>query len=296
MMKKIDFSASRVCIAAVTTLFLAACASTPVPNPELESARSAYESAAADPFVAKAAPAELGQAKEALKNADAAWVTKEKPADVNHYAYLAKQRTQTAVEAGRLAKAEEAAKTSNAQRDKILIDARTQEADRAKSEAEAAQARAQAAQAQAQAAAARAGSLEAQMNALKARPTERGMVLTLGDVLFDTGLATLKPGAMRTVDQLAKFLAGNPSHKVLIEGHTDSVGSDALNETLSQHRAEAVQAALTQRGVSSDRVQVSGLGKRYPVASNTTNAGRQQNRRVEIIFSDASGSIKARSN
>jgi len=295
-MKNFDFSASRVCIASAAAIFLAACASAPAPNPELESARSAYERAAADPYVMKAAPAELGQAKEALKNADAAFVTKEKPVDVNHYAYLAKQRTQIAVEAGRLAEAEEAAAKSKAQRDKILIDARTQEAEQAKAQAASAQARAESAQAQAQAATALADSLEAQMNALKARPTDRGMVLTLGDVLFDVGRATLKPGAMRTVDQLAQFLTSNPSRKILIEGHTDSVGSDALNEALSLHRAEAVQSALTQRGVPSDRVQVSGLGKRFPVASNATNAGRQQNRRVEVIFSDASGSIKPRSN
>lgn len=114
-----------------------------------------------------------------------------------------------------------------------------------------------------QAAAARStvSTLQAEMAALKAKPTERGMVLTLGDVLFDSGQAKLKPGAMRTVDQLATFLGKNADRKALIEGHTDNVGGDALNRELSQRRAGAVRQALEDRRISGNRVQANGLGE-----------------------------------
>ena len=114
-------------------------------------------------------------------------------------------------------------------------------------------------------------------------------MLTLGDVLFDTGRATLKPGADRTIDRLAQALKDNPNTKVQIEGHTDSVGGDDYNMALSERRADAVSDALRMRGVPSDRYEAKGLGKDFPVASNSTAEGRQQNRRVEIIFSDDSG-------
>jgi len=124
---------------------------------------------------------------------------------------------------------------------------------------------------------------------LKAKQTERGMVVTLSDVLFDTGQATLKPGADLTLDHLAHYLRDNPHTRVLIEGFTDSVGSDSYNEALSQRRADAVAGALVSRGVTEDAVRATGRGKSFPVASNDTAAGRQQNRRVQIVISDTSG-------
>ena len=109
--------------------------------------------------------------------------------------------------------------------------------------------------------------------------------MTLGDVLFATGRADLKPGAAARLDKLADFMAKYPDRSVVIEGHTDSVGSAASNEALSQRRADAVKAYLTTKGVSPARVQAVGKGKDVPVASNTDAAGRQQNRRVEVIIS-----------
>ena len=110
------------------------------------------------------------------------------------------------------------------------------------------------------------------------------MVLTLGDVLFDTGKSTLKPGALRTLDKLASFLQKNPEQKIRIEGHTDSVGSEESNIALSQRRADAVRQALLDKGVSEAQMEATGLGEAYPVASNNTKAGKQQNRRVEVLF------------
>ena len=107
--------------------------------------------------------------------------------------------------------------------------------------------------------------------------------------MFDTGQATLKPGANLALDRLSGFLAANPQTRVLIEGHTDSRSTDEYNVALSERCAKAVATELASRGISLDQLQALGRGKGYPVASNATPEGRQQNRRVEIVFSDSSG-------
>jgi len=135
---------------------------------------------------------------------------------------------------------------------------------------------------------------ERQLKELNAQKTERGLVITLGDVLFNTNKAQLKSGGMHNVQKLAAFLNQYPQHKVLVEGHTDSTGSDSYNLELSDRRANAVRAALIDKGVSSDRVATRGYGEAYPVAGNDTAAGRQLNRRVEIIISDSKGNIAPR--
>ena len=111
-------------------------------------------------------------------------------------------------------------------------------------------------------------------------------MVTLGDVLFDTGKATLKPGAYATIDRLATVLKEDAARKVLIEGHTDSVGSDEYNQSLSERRAASVQAALFERGVAASQISTVGKGEATPVASNDDAGGRQQNRRVELVFQD----------
>jgi outer membrane protein OmpA-like peptidoglycan-associated protein len=162
--------------------------------------------------------------------------------------------------------------------------------------AEADAARQQAANAQASAEQDKASlaALQAQMDELNAKKTARGMVITLGDVLFDTGKARLKSGGERDVQRLADFMQRYPERKVLIEGYTDSTGGSSYNQTLSEQRASAVGNALTNLGVSADRISTKGYGKAYPVASNSNVAGRQLNRRVEIVLSDDKGNIIAR--
>ena len=108
----------------------------------------------------------------------------------------------------------------------------------------------------------------------------------MGDVLFDTGKATLKPGAYATIERLATVLKEDTARKVLIEGHTDSVGSDEMNQSLSERRAASVQAALFERGVEASQISTVGKGETTPVASNDNAAGRQQNRRVELVFQE----------
>jgi outer membrane protein OmpA-like peptidoglycan-associated protein len=128
--------------------------------------------------------------------------------------------------------------------------------------------------------------LQSALADLQAKKTDRGLVITLGDVLFATGQAELKPGARRSLDKLSNFMQQYPQRTVRIEGFTDSVGSDVSNQRLSEHRADAVRDALTDAGVARDRIQTRGLGKSSPVADNDTATGRQQNRRVEVIISE----------
>jgi len=135
---------------------------------------------------------------------------------------------------------------------------------------------------------------EQQLKELNAQKTERGLVITLGDVLFNTNKAQLKSGGMHNVQKLAAFLNQYPQHKVLVEGHTDSTGSDSYNQELSDRRANAVRMALINMGISSDRVTTHGYGEAFPVGGNDTAAGRQSNRRVEIIISDSKGNIAPR--
>lgn len=129
----------------------------------------------------------------------------------------------------------------------------------------------------------RSATLERDLAGLQARETERGLVVTLGDVLFETGKADIKPGARRTLDQMIRALRADRSATLAIEGHTDSVGKRSYNLTLSQRRANTVRAYLVGRGIAANRILTRGLGPDYPVASNRTEAGRQQNRRVEMI-------------
>jgi outer membrane protein OmpA-like peptidoglycan-associated protein len=134
--------------------------------------------------------------------------------------------------------------------------------------------------------------LEQQLADLEADRTERGWVMTLSDVLFQFDEAELAPGATSAMDQIARFLEENPDRNIAIEGHTDSSGAAAYNRELSRERANAVRQALIDRGVSSNRIEIRALGEEFPVATNDTTAGRQLNRRVEIVLSGQEGQFE----
>ncbi|MEW8396241.1 MAG: OmpA family protein, partial [Candidatus Thiodiazotropha sp.] len=133
---------------------------------------------------------------------------------------------------------------------------------------------------------AKAETLRQELAELQAMKTERGIVLTLGDVLFSTGKTDLLPGAKSTIEKLASFLAEYPDKTVLVEGHTDNVGTDAFNQDLSERRAISVKNALMQAGVDGSRIDTMGLGESQPITDNSTSAGRLKNRRVEIVIRD----------
>jgi len=313
-------SASALALAAL----LSACQTTPPVNPDLERARQIISEARANPYAAKAAAVELQRAQQTLVRAEQAWSADRNTDETRHLAFLAQRSAEVAQAQGMQAQSEERLQQAGAERERVRLQARTLEADRATSAARQAQAQAQSAQAQAQTAqgqaaqsqrqaeaaqrdaaasrlvadsareqagseAERAASLERDLQALRGKNTERGMVVTLGDVLFTTGRAELQPGAMRTVQQLAQVLQQYPERRVLIEGFTDNTGSDQLNMDLSQRRAESFRQALIGAGVNPDRMELRAQGSANPVADNSTAAGRQMNRRVEVLFSNTQG-------
>jgi len=127
--------------------------------------------------------------------------------------------------------------------------------------------------------------LQRQIDELQAKETDRGLVLTLGDVLFTSGKADLKTGATGNLNKLIAFLNKYPDRTVLIEGYTDSVGSEDYNHGLSERRADSVKSYLIEQGVGSLRLTSLGKGESQPVADNDSATGRQQNRRVEVVIS-----------
>jgi outer membrane protein OmpA-like peptidoglycan-associated protein len=275
-------------------LTLGACASMPEPNAALENARAAVQTAEADPNVQRYAALDLEAARKDLAIAEDANLH-HKDAEVNQPAYLALQNARLA-QAHAAAKADDArVAAGQAERDQIMLAARTREANNANRAAANANQAKDAALNERDAANQEAARAQAELEQLKATPTPRGSVMTLGDVLFDTGRAELKPGATRKLDQLVQFLTEHPERRVQIDGFTDSVGSDSYNEELSRRRADAVKAALLSRGVDASRVSTEGYGKAYPVANNSDSGGRQLNRRVEVVIGNSSQPIAPRS-
>jgi OmpA-OmpF porin, OOP family len=240
------------------------------PNPALDQVRVDYQQARDDAAIQANAPIRLDEAEAAIVRAIAAHDAGESPEEVDHLAYLAGQRVQIARARAVEKQALQQIATLGNERQAIQLDARTRRAELAERRARQAEAEALA--------------LQQRLAELEAEQTERGLVLTLGDILFDVDRAELNPGGIQQVGRIADFLREFPERNVLIEGHTDSTGDDGYNEQLSLRRAYAVEDFLISEGIDARRVLARGYGKRYPVAANDTPAGRQQNRRVEIVI------------
>ena len=217
-------------------------------NPALEEARTAYQRASTDEFVVKNAPVSLQEAQVSLKTAEKRF-EEGGDKDVDALAYVALRRVEIAEQLAAKNAAQHEIAGLGEQRTNVLLEAR-----------------------------------DAELAELKAKKTERGLMITLEDVLFEFGKADLKSGSVRSLDRLVSLLNEYPERNLLIEGHTDNVGADTSNMALSQRRAEAVDNALVVAGVDRVRITARGLSEAYPVASNDTAAGRQQNRRVEIYI------------
>jgi len=299
----------------LSVALLQACGGLPANNSQLDAATRNLQSAQSSPSVTALAPGELKDAEMALAAAQAAWTNRGTIPEVDHLAYLAKQKTAIAEETARQRTDEKAVTEAQARRNQILLAARTQEAESALRSADSATQRAQLAQQQSaqsrleaglamqsaansqmQADEARnyAAQLQQRLDALDAKQTERGLVVTIGDILFDTASATLKTGTGNSVDRLGDFLLAYPQRNALIEGYTDSVGSTQSNQDLSERRAGAVRGALLRMGVRDSRLAAQGYGEGYPVGSNLNAEGRMANRRVEVILSDEAGKVMAR--
>lgn len=293
--------------ASVASMVLAACASTPTRPDGADVARNDLTQLQADPNLATRAPVAIAAAEAAVRIAEQPQPDKELAA---YRVYLANAKVDTARADAETKSAEDQRVTLTAARERARLDARTREADAAKVQAATAQAegavqRSQADSARADArlansaaelaavtSAQQASDYQKQIDALQAKVTERGLVLTLGDVLFSTGRADLKAGSSGNLNKLVAFLGKYPERSAVIEGYTDSVGSEGYNQGLSERRADAVRSYLIGQGVDSARLSASGKGDRSPVAANDTAEGRQQNRRVEVIINNPATALR----
>lgn len=236
----------------LTGTILASLAACTGPNQSLDAARSQVNAAQADPQLQQYAPGELAQAQMALRDAQQ---THEQDGDVdtvNSKAYVASQSVAVAQAAAEERRARERVADLGEEREDVRVAA-----------------------------------LKKQLASMQPKETPRGLVVTIGDVLFDTASATLRRGGVQQVQRVADALKQHPGESVLVEGHADSRGSDSYNAALSQRRADTVRAELVYAGVPAERVVTRGMGEAYPVATNATAAGQQQNRRVEIIIQSA---------
>jgi outer membrane protein OmpA-like peptidoglycan-associated protein len=291
--------------AAVAAVLLTACASAPVEPDGAAALRARLTQLQSDPQLGSRAPLAMEQANIAVTMAEKPETDKVRSA---HLEFMADRKISIARADAESQLAVDQRKGLTEQREAMRLQARTQEADAANQRANMAQAntdaansRANAAQANAsdqaqQADAARlaaadaarqADELQRQIDGLQARVTDRGLVLTLGDVLFASGAASLNPNGDQHLAKLAAFLSKYMDRTALIVGYTDSVGGQDYNLGLSQRRADAVKFYLVQQGIDSSRLSASGQGMSSPVADNSSATGRQQNRRVEVVIENS---------
>ncbi len=283
---------ARLVVSVATLLLFTACATPLTAPPGADTARSKLSQLQSSPELASLAPVELKEAEAAVIAAE---VPRVHDGYAAHLVLIADQKVDIAAARAQSRLYEDQRRALSEESETARLEARTREADSARADATAARADATAAQDEAELARQRTASARAEMDELKrqveelnARETDRGLVVTLGDLLFETGRADLKGGATSNLDKLAVFLNEYPDRTVLIEGHTDNVGGDDMNIDLSNRRAYSVRSFLAERGISANRLSSTGLGESSPIASNDTATGRQQNRRVEIIISNAS--------
>ena len=273
----------------VASIILAACAVAPVKPDGATEARAKLTQLQSDPNLATRAPVAMKEADSAVRAAEQPQVDK----DLGAYrVYMADRKVDTARAQAETSFAEDQRVALGADRDKARLDARTREADVAKGQVATARGDANAAQAAAASSEQQAAELQRQIDALQAKATDRGLVLTLGDVLFATGRADLKSGASGNLNKLVAFLNKYPDRTVIIEGYTDNVGSEDYNQALSERRADSVKSYLAEQGIGAMRLSASGKGESDAVGSNDSSTGRQQNRRVEVIISNPSAALR----
>ncbi|WP_300723695.1 OmpA family protein [Pseudomonas sp.] len=252
-----------VMIPALLALSVGLAACSHQPNVNLEQAKTNYSGLQTNPEATKLAALETKDAGEWLDKAEKAYLNNDKETKVDQLAYLTNQRIEVAKQTIALRTAENKLKAAGSDRAQALLDARDAQIK--------------------------------QLQGMNAKQTDRGTLVTFGDVLFQFGKSELQPNGMRNIKTLADYLNQNPDRKVIVEGYTDSVGSAAFNQGLSERRANSVRNALVRLGVDPSRIVAQGYGKEYPVASNATDSGRAQNRRVEVTISNDNQPVAPRS-
>ncbi|MDN5871046.1 MAG: OmpA family protein [Nitrococcus sp.] len=249
---------ARILVGLLVAVMLTACVGIPTQQslPAIERAEQAVSAAAADAQVQRYTAATLQQAQDTLQAAQSAWTKGQDQARAEHLAYMALGRAQIAAAMAAEQAAAAQAKLIMEQRDTLRLRSRGRQIEE----------------------------LKEQLSELKPKQTAEGIVLTIGDVLFAFDSAELSAAADAPLDKLASFLRAHPSYRVRVEGYTDSVGSMAYNQRLSERRAQSVADAMMARGIASGRMTVVGYGEANPVAPNSTEAGRARNRRVELVI------------
>lgn len=239
--------------ALLASLIVAGCSSTPKAPDGSSEVRGKLTQLQSNSELATRAPVAIKEAEAAVRAAEE---PRKDIAYAKHLVYLADRKVDTAAALAQARLLEDKRKEISGQATAAQLASRTQEAE----------------------------ALRRQLADLNAKQTERGLVVTLGDVLFETGKADLRGTATANLSKLSGFLAQYPDRSLVIEGHTDSVGSDSFNQVLSQNRADSVKAFLLNQGVAANRITAVGKGESSPVASNDSSSGRQMNRRVEVII------------
>ncbi|MAR91668.1 MAG: OmpA family protein [Pseudomonadota bacterium] len=260
------------------SLALAGCASSNPPQSYDDLAQK-IDSMKNDESVTRYAPVALKEAERQLEDTRQTWEEEGEGPAFSHEQYLTEKMVEIANQRAELKRMESQLDTASQRRKDLILSKRKQELEQARSEAQKFQSQL--------------SDLESKFSQIQAEQTERGIILTLSDMLFEFGKAELQPGGERAIDELASFLNQNPKTRVTLEGYTDAIGDEAFNKELSRKRAEAVMAGLRQHNVSSSRIDVKAFGENYPVASNDTEAGRQQNRRVEVVLSQEGETYEA---
>jgi outer membrane protein OmpA-like peptidoglycan-associated protein len=283
LIKRYSRAGKPLLAAAMVSILLVACASAPVSPPGAADARAKLSQLQQDPNLGSRVPVAIREAEAAVRLA-------EQPVGSDtelgaHRVLMADRKVEIAKARAQTSYTEDQRSRLSDERASAQLTARTREADQARLDADAARAAAARAASDSER---EASELRRKIEELEARETDRGLVLTLGDVLFETARSDLKPGATSNLARLASFLNEYPDRTVIIEGHTDSVGSAEYNQALSQRRADAVKSWLVQQGINSQRLSASGKGEYQPIADNNSATGRQMNRRVEVIIENVS--------
>jgi len=239
-------------------------------------ARSKLTELQSNAELANLAPVEIKEAEAAVAAAE---VPRKETAYATHLVLIANNKVDIARARAQSRLYEDQRQALSQESETARLDARTLEADNARADAIVARDETDAAMQENE-------DLQQQIEALNARETDRGLVITLGDLLFATGKSDLTGGAAPNLNKLANFLNDYPDRTVFIEGHTDNVGSESMNYQLSQRRADSVKTYLVRQGIAPDRLSTAGLGESSPLTGNNTATERQQNRRVEVIISN----------
>ncbi|UTA48517.1 OmpA family protein [Simiduia sp. 21SJ11W-1] len=255
---------------ALVALLATGCATTETPN-ELQALQEREARLAQDDQVALYAGDAFNEASESVKSATKAWEEDEESL-AEHHMYVSDKLLLNTEARTRLGKMEAEFSKADERRAQLELKAKNEALAHKQKEID---------------------KLKAELSEAGSRQSQKANVLTLGDMLFAFDDDQLQPGSQAAIKRLAEFLKKYPDVKIVVEGYTDAQGSEEYNLTLSERRANAVQKALAERGIGKDRINTEGYGEANPVATNSTAAGRQHNRRVEVVVLDKGENYEA---